>query len=94
MTAGTCSPSTPGPNISSYAISPDGALALIGSTAIRGGGADIDARLSPDGRTLSVDGSGRHILSVFAVRGGNLTELPSSPTPLPAGGAPSGIVSV
>jgi 6-phosphogluconolactonase len=81
-------------NISSYAISPDGALALIGSTAIRGGGADIDARLSPDGRTLSVDGSGRHIMSVFAVHGGNLTELPSSPTPLPAGGAPSGIVSV
>jgi len=81
-------------NISSYAISSGGALALIGSTPIRGGGADIDARLSPDGRTLSVDGSGNHILSVFAVHAGNLTEVPSSPTLLPAGGAPSGIATI
>jgi 6-phosphogluconolactonase len=81
-------------NISSYSISPDGSLTLIGSTPIRGGGADIDARLSPDGRTLSVDGSGNHILSVFAVQGGTLTELPSSPTPLPAGGAPAGIANI
>jgi 6-phosphogluconolactonase (cycloisomerase 2 family) len=81
-------------NISSYSISPHGSLALIGSTPIRGGGADTDLRLSPDGRTLSVDGSGNHILSVFAVHGGTLTELPSSPTPLPAGGAPAGMVSI
>jgi len=81
-------------NISSYSISRRGSLALIGSTPIRGGGADTDLRLSPDGRTLSVDGSGNHILSVFAVHGGTLTELPSSPAPLPAGGAPAGIVSI
>jgi 6-phosphogluconolactonase len=81
-------------NISSYSINPDGSLALIGSTPISGGGADTDARLSPDGKTLSVDGSGNHILSVFAVNGGTLTELPSSPTPLPAGGAPAGIVTI
>jgi 6-phosphogluconolactonase len=81
-------------NISGYAINPDGSLALIGSTAISGGGADIDARLSPDGRYLLVDGSGNHILSVFAVHGGTLTEVPSSPTPLPAGGAPAGIVNI
>ena len=81
-------------NISSYAIERDGSLSLIGSTPIRGGGADIDLRLSPDGRTLSVDGSGNHILSVFAVHGGTLTELPSSPTPLPAGGAPAGIANI
>ena len=37
-------------NISSYAINPDGSLTLIGSTPISGGGADIDARLSPDGK--------------------------------------------
>jgi 6-phosphogluconolactonase len=72
-------------NISSYSINPDGSLALIGSTPINGGGADIDARLSPDGRYLLVDGSGMHFVSVFAVHGGNLTEVPSSPTPLPAG---------
>jgi 6-phosphogluconolactonase len=71
--------------ISSYSIHPDGSLALIGSTPITGGGADIDARLSPDGKYLLVDGSGMHFVSVFAVNGGSLTEVPSSPTPLPAG---------
>jgi DNA-binding beta-propeller fold protein YncE len=78
----------------SYAINPDGSLTLTGSTAISGGGADIDARLTPDGRYLLVDGSGNHILSVFAVNGGTLTEVPSSPTPLPAGRAPAGIVNI
>jgi 6-phosphogluconolactonase len=72
-------------NISSYAINPDGSLSLIGSTPINGGGADIDARLSPDGKYLLVDGSGMHFVSVFAVNGGSLTEVSSSPTPLPAG---------
>ena len=38
-------------NISSYSINSDGSLALIGSTPITGGGADIDARLSPDGKS-------------------------------------------
>jgi 6-phosphogluconolactonase len=80
-------------SISSYAINPDGSLALIGSFAITGGGADIDARLSPDGSYLLVDGSGHNFVSVFAVSGGNLTELPTSPTPLPAGAASSGIVN-
>ena len=82
-------------NISSYAINPDGSLTLIGSTPIAGGGADIDARLSPDGRFLLVDGSGMHFISVFAVNGGSLTEVPSSPTPLPAGvTSSSGIVNI
>jgi 6-phosphogluconolactonase len=81
-------------NISSYAISRDGSLVLIGSFAIKAGGADIDARLSPDGKYLLVDGSGMHFVSVFAVNGGNLTEVPSSPTPLPAGAtSSSGIVN-
>ena len=72
-------------NISSYAINPNGSLSLIGSTPINGGGDDIDARLSPDGKYLLVDGSSMHFVSVFAVNGGSLTEVPSSPTPLPAG---------
>ena len=80
-------------NISSYSINPDGSLALIGSFTVTGGGADIDARLSPDGQYLLVDGSGHNFVSVFAVKGGNLTELPTSPTPLPAGAASSGIVN-
>jgi 6-phosphogluconolactonase len=80
-------------NISSYSINPDGSLALIGSFTITGGGADIDARLSPDGKYLLVDGSGHNFVSAFAVNGGNLTEVPTSPTPLPAGAASSGIVN-
>ena len=72
----------------------DGSLVLIGSFAIKGGGANIDARLSPDGKYLLVNGSGPHFVSVFAVNGGNLTEVPSSPTPLPAGAtSSSGIVN-
>ena len=80
-------------NISSYSINPNGSLALTGSFTIIGGGADIDARLSPDGHYLLVDGAGHDFVSVFAVNGGNLTELPSSPTPLPAGASSSGIVN-
>jgi 6-phosphogluconolactonase len=80
-------------SISSYAINPDGSLALVGSFAITDGGSDIDARLSPDGNYLLVDGAGHNFVSVFAVSGGNLTELATSPTPLPAGAASSGIVN-
>ncbi len=80
-------------SISSYSINPDGSLVLIASFAISGGGADLDARLSPDGRYLLVDGSGHNFVSVFAVNGGILTELPSSPTPLPAGASSSGIAN-
>ena len=80
-------------SISSYSINPDGSLALIGSFPISGGGADIDARLSPDGNYLLIDGAGHNFVSVFAVNGGNLTELPTSPTPLPAGATSSGIVN-
>ena len=36
-----------------------------------------------------------HFVSVFAVNGGTLTEVPSSPTPLPAGvTSPAGIVNI
>ena len=80
--------------ISSYAINHDGSLALIGSTPITGGGADLDARLTPDGNYLLVDGAGHNFVSVFAVNGGNLTELTSSPTALPTGATSSGIVNI
>ncbi len=80
-------------NISSYSINPDGSLVLVGSTPISGGGADLDARLSPDGKYLLVDGAGQNFVSVFAVNGGSLTEVPSSPTSLPGGASSSGIVN-
>jgi 6-phosphogluconolactonase (cycloisomerase 2 family) len=80
--------------ISSYSIRLDGGLVLDGTVAIQGSGADIDARLTPDGRYLLVDGSGGKFVSVFAVDGGNLTELASCPSPLPASAtASAGIVN-
>jgi 6-phosphogluconolactonase len=79
--------------ISSYAINPDGSLTLIASVPFGSAGAGaVDARLSPDGRTLLVNGSKANVVAAFAVNGGTLTELPSSPTPLPVGAVASGLV--
>ena len=80
-------------SISRYAIAADGSLILLGSTSL--GSTNVgaeDARLGPNGGTLWVVDTGARAVSAFAVTGGNLTELPSSPTPLPAGSAPFGIV--
>ena len=81
-------------SISSYSIAANGALTLLGSTPVsaeRGVGA-VDARLTPDNQTLYVDQSRVGAIAGFAVDGGNLTELASSPTVLPAGAAPAGLV--
>jgi 6-phosphogluconolactonase len=83
------------PSISSYAINHDGTLTLLGSTPFQGnptGLGPVDARLSPDGGTLLVVDGGGDEVSSFAVHGGGLTELPSSPAPLPVGATPFGIV--
>ena len=79
--------------ISRFQIAPGGTLTLLGSTPLRGTGGvgAVDARLSPDGRFLYVDESKIGAVAAFAVHGGNLAELPGSPTPLPAGAAPAGI---
>jgi 6-phosphogluconolactonase len=81
-------------SISSYSINPDGSLVLLASTpfGVTGAGA-VDARLSPDGRTLLVDGSKAGMIASFAVKGGELTELASSPTVLPAGAFAAGLVT-
>jgi 6-phosphogluconolactonase len=80
--------------VSSYQIAPDGTLTLLGSTPVgaTGGVGAVDARLSPDGRFLFVDESRIGAVGAFAVSGGTLTELPASPTPLPTGATPAGIV--
>jgi 6-phosphogluconolactonase len=81
-------------SISRYRITHGGTLILIGSTAVKasGGAGAVDARLSPDGRTLYVDESKIGAVGAFAVSGGDLTELASSPVSLPAGATPAGIV--
>jgi 6-phosphogluconolactonase len=79
--------------ISRYQVAPDGTLTLLGSTpvAATGGVGAVDARLSPDGRILYVDESRIGKVGAFAVHGGNLTELGTSPFALPAGATPAGI---
>lgn len=82
------------PSISGYAIRHDGSLKLLGSTVFNfpTGLGPEDARLSPNGRTLYVVDTGAAKVSAFKVRDGSLRELSSSPTSLPAGAAPFGIV--
>ncbi len=80
--------------VSRYSIAYNGALTLLGSTTVgaMGGVGAVDARLSPDGRTLYVDESKADAVGAFGVEGGNLTELPGSPFSLPAGATPAGMV--
>jgi 6-phosphogluconolactonase len=81
--------------ISSYAITPNGSLTLLGNTPVgnAAGEGAVDARLSNDGRTLYVNESRVGTVGAFAVNGGHLTELPSSPVSLPTGATPAGIVT-
>ena len=81
--------------ISRYSIARDGTLTLLGSTPVgaTGGVGAVDARLSPDGRTLYVDESGIGKVGEFAVNGGSLTELAGSPVSLPAGATPAGVAT-
>ena len=80
--------------ISRYSITPGGTLTLLGSTPVRasGGVGAVDARLSPSGRYLYIDESKIGAVGAFAVHDGNLTELAGSPTSLPTGATPAGIV--
>jgi 6-phosphogluconolactonase len=78
--------------VSSYAIRRGGSLVLHGTTPFINGAGAVDARLAPDGRTLSVTGGSGLVVSTFAVHGGDLKELATSPTPLPAGTSPMGLV--
>ncbi len=84
------------PSISRYQILENGSLSLLGSTVFNDptGLSPFDARLDVTGRNLYVVDSGSGMVSGFAVSGGNLTELPSSPVALPAGAKPFGIVTI
>ena len=82
--------------ISSYRILANGSLALIGSTPFNSGAGirPFDARLDVAGDHLYVVDAAIASVSVFAVNGGSLTELASSPMPLPVGATPFGIAIV
>ena len=82
--------------ISSYAIQADGSLQLFGSTGCSSGTGirPFDARLDPTGSTLYVVDANLDAVSAFAVSGGSLSELSSSPFQLPAGATPFGIVAI
>ena len=78
-------------SVSSYSIGAGGSLTFLHSTTPGGIGAGAeDARLSPDGSTLWVVGSGTDSVTGFTVDGGTLTPLATADGPL--GAAPSGIV--
>jgi 6-phosphogluconolactonase (cycloisomerase 2 family) len=85
---------TPEPSISTYSIAPDGSLGLLATTGFKhpGGLGPEDARLDPEGGSLWVVDTGGDAVSGFAVSSAGLSELASSPTSLPAGAAPFGIV--
>jgi 6-phosphogluconolactonase (cycloisomerase 2 family) len=80
--------------ISSYAILGDGSLQYLKSTPFQSGTGirPFDARLDPSGRNLYVVDAAIDAVSIFAVAGGNLSELPSSPAALPVGATPFGVV--
>ncbi|TMD80761.1 MAG: hypothetical protein E6I77_00935, partial [Chloroflexi bacterium] len=82
--------------ISSYAIQANGSLQLLGSTGFSSGPGirPFDARLDPSGSTLYVVDAALNAVSAFAVSGGALSELPSSPFQLPVGATPFGIVAI
>jgi 6-phosphogluconolactonase (cycloisomerase 2 family) len=82
--------------ISSYRILANGQLALLGSTPFKSGAGirPFDARLDTAGDHLYVVDAAIASVSGFAVNGGSLTELSSSPTALPTGATPFGIAIV
>jgi len=82
--------------LSSYRILANGSLTLLGSTPFSSGTGirPFDARLDPSGDHLYVVDAAIASVSAFAVNGGSLTELASSPTVLPAGATPFGVAIV
>jgi 6-phosphogluconolactonase (cycloisomerase 2 family) len=82
--------------ISSYRINANGTLSLIGSTPFSSGPGirPFDARLDAAGTHLYVVDAAIASVSGFAVDGGSLTELSSSPAALPTGATPFGVATV
>jgi 6-phosphogluconolactonase (cycloisomerase 2 family) len=81
------------PSISSFKIAADGKLTLLRSTPFKSPARlrPFDAQTDPAGRFLYVTDAGLGAVSTFSIGGGNLTELATSPTSLPAGATAFGI---
>jgi 6-phosphogluconolactonase len=82
--------------ISRYRINANGTLSLLGSTPFASGAGirPFDARLDASGAHLYVVDAAIASVSGFAVDGGSLTELTSSPAALPSGATPFGVAIV
>jgi 6-phosphogluconolactonase len=80
--------------VTSYTINPDGTLGLGNTTAFKSGASvgAFDLRISPDGRFAYVVLSRANQVAAFAVHGGTLTEIASSPATLPTGATAFGVV--
>ena len=82
-------------SVSTYGIGADGALTLVGNATLTGGpklGA-TETRVDPSGRYLYVLEGGTNAISVLAINGTSLMELPNSPVELrpPDGAKPFGM---
>ncbi len=83
-------------SISSYQILPNGSLRYLTTTPFNSGTGirPFDARLDVSDQYLYVVDAAIASVTGFAVSGGSLTELVSSPTALPSGATPFGIAVV
>jgi 6-phosphogluconolactonase len=81
--------------ISSYAIAPDGTLTLLSNTPVSStpGITGTDIALSADGRTLYLNMAKTNTVAAFAVHGGTVTQLASSPTQASGSGSTVGITT-
>ncbi len=81
--------------ISSFEILANGELKLLDSVSAGPAGTGaVDDRVTSNGKALLVNGSKADVVASFAIsESGILTELASSPTPLPVGADASGIVA-
>jgi len=82
-------------DITSYAIAQDGTLTLLGHTPVSStpGVTGTDIALSADGRTLYLNMAATNSVAAFAVDGGSVTQLASSPTPASGSGTTAGITT-
>jgi 6-phosphogluconolactonase (cycloisomerase 2 family) len=83
-------------SISSYQIQSDGSLSFQKNATFKSGAGirPFDARLDPSGSDLYVVDAALKAVTAFAVNGGSLSELGTSPFALPAKATPFGIVVV